>query len=713
MVSIRALILGLFLIPILFGCSESSRNAADTDTTEPGTNPETVVVGEKATLSATASTDDNNEQTRVDLSFHWEFISIPAGSKAVLVDADSPYPSFVADLQGTYTLKLSIFHQNELVSESEIAVIAQPQDPATEKPASHIASSDICNACHEPGSWTPARVNHEQVLGACDSCHQKPADHIPTTDSCETCHDTHSWAAEGALLKQNLMRWNRANIQTYQFTYQCSCLAGGNLVITVQDGVVATAHYAETDQPVSAEDMQKAITLRELFAIVDEALQRGAASTISYNLHYGYPEQFVVKTTDPVSHGVTDFQAIDEPSPHPEQALLDENKMRWQQANIAEYQFTYRRSCFCLPQEDIVAVVKAGVITEAYFEASGTPLSATEISNLLTVERLFATIQKAIDTNASTLSVAYNTVSGFPERVYIDQVENIADDEITHSIVNFQALREPPPADTAQRLLDENILLWQHAAIDEYQFVYRQDCLCPSQEDIWISVIANKVAQALFIPSNTALTQEQLAVLPGVETLFALIQDAIDSGAAKLSVSYNADHGYPEKVYIDRIADKTGEEITHFMLDFRLGPIDQPPSPPPTEEQLLLDENRTLWHQAGINDYRYTYRRSCFCAPQEDIVTVVKGGIIAEAFFTPSGTPLSADQIGNVVTIDRLFAIIQQAIDNKAAKLGVTYHADLGYPEKVYIDQVASIADEEITHMVLELQRSDPAPLLR
>ena len=43
---------------------------------------------------------------------------------------------------------------------------------ATGKNATHIPTSNTCEACHTPTAWKPAtRVDHTQVIGTCFSCH--------------------------------------------------------------------------------------------------------------------------------------------------------------------------------------------------------------------------------------------------------------------------------------------------------------------------------------------------------------------------------------------------------------------------------------------------------------------------------------------------------------------------------------------------------------
>ena len=72
---------------------------------------------------------------------------------------------------------------------------------ATAKPATHILSTDQCQACHTPWSWNPAvDFDHTQALGSCSTCHNgviaqgKGPTHIVTDLECDTCHTTLSWA---------------------------------------------------------------------------------------------------------------------------------------------------------------------------------------------------------------------------------------------------------------------------------------------------------------------------------------------------------------------------------------------------------------------------------------------------------------------------------------------------------------------------------------
>lgn len=67
---------------------------------------------------------------------------------------------------------------------------------ATGKPANHVSSSDDCTLCHAVNTWTVSVFDHRGVTGSCVTCHNgsiatgKPAAHIPSTDLCEACHST-------------------------------------------------------------------------------------------------------------------------------------------------------------------------------------------------------------------------------------------------------------------------------------------------------------------------------------------------------------------------------------------------------------------------------------------------------------------------------------------------------------------------------------------
>lgn len=67
---------------------------------------QTVRTGTMVTLDGSASFDDNTDS--MDLGYFWTFVSTPTGSAATLTNPNTPTPSFLVDLPGTYEVQLVV-----------------------------------------------------------------------------------------------------------------------------------------------------------------------------------------------------------------------------------------------------------------------------------------------------------------------------------------------------------------------------------------------------------------------------------------------------------------------------------------------------------------------------------------------------------------------------------------------------------------------------
>jgi len=113
-----------------------------------------------------------------------------------------------------------------------------------------------------------------------------------------------------------------------------------------------------------------------------------------------------------------------------------------------------------------------------------------------------------------------------------------------------------------------------------------------------------------------------------------------------------------------------------------------------------LNAARTRWSSAGIRDYFYTLRQTCFCGPTltNPVVVLVQGGRVARVTDQASGEPLPADALeGRALTVDDLFARLQQAVDEGAQEVRAEYDGVLAYPTRLYVDTSQLIADEELS----------------
>lgn len=111
--------------------------------------------------------------------------------------------------------------------------------------------------------------------------------------------------------------------------------------------------------------------------------------------------------------------------------------------------------------------------------------------------------------------------------------------------------------------------------------------------------------------------------------------------------------------------------------------------------QQELDQQLQGWSDAGLVDYDFVLTRSCFCQLEwiRPGLVQVRDGEVAAASDPMTGLPLNPDIY---LTIDDLFGVLQKAIDDSAEFISVSFDESLAYPDSLYVDTLAILADEEI-----------------
>ena len=130
------------------------------------------------------------------------------------------------------------------------------------------------------------------------------------------------------------------------------------------------------------------------------------------------------------------------------------------------------------------------------------------------------------------------------------------------------------------------------------------------------------------------------------------------------------------------------------------------------EAQAELDKHRALWQANRPQDYSFELTPLCFC-PQEYVQPVrirVANGVVASVTYVESGKTPDHDRFERYVTVDGLFAVIQEGIDRKASRITVSYDPEIGYPKDVSIDYVANMADEEYAFTAANYSPGAPDP---
>ncbi|MBD2663379.1 hypothetical protein B6N60_03261 [Richelia sinica FACHB-800] len=129
----------------------------------------------------------------------------------------------------------------------------------------------------------------------------------------------------------------------------------------------------------------------------------------------------------------------------------------------------------------------------------------------------------------------------------------------------------------------------------------------------------------------------------------------------------------------------------------------KPPVQLTPTQQVKLDKAQLkvfsrLWKEKDVKNYRYRLSKSCFCAPaaRGPVLIVVKDGVTTSVTSEETGQAVDPELFKQYDSVPKLFAVIQDAIDRKAASLNVKYDAKLGYPTQINIDYDTQIADEEL-----------------
>lgn len=113
--------------------------------------------------------------------------------------------------------------------------------------------------------------------------------------------------------------------------------------------------------------------------------------------------------------------------------------------------------------------------------------------------------------------------------------------------------------------------------------------------------------------------------------------------------------------------------------------------------EVELDSHLSLWQQARLGGYTYEYNVLCECSDNfgRPVKVTVTNGEIESVVYAESGDPPVVVGSPRFHTINRLFDMIQNAIDNEADQITVSYDSEFGYPTNIEIDPNINAIDDE------------------
>lgn len=149
--------------------------------------------------------------------------------------------------------------------------------------------------------------------------------------------------------------------------------------------------------------------------------------------------------------------------------------------------------------------------------------------------------------------------------------------------------------------------------------------------------------------------------------------------------------------------DTTGATTAPVPVDTTEGADPSPPEHIPDGPD-GLDDARQRWVAAEVTDYDMTYQPLCFCM-QVEITVHVRNGELAGFTTRPEN---AAEWTPEPMTVDGLFADLEQAIAAEPARIDITWDPATGRPVRYWIDERFEMADEEHGVEVLEFTEVDP-----
>jgi hypothetical protein len=124
---------------------------------------------------------------------------------------------------------------------------------------------------------------------------------------------------------------------------------------------------------------------------------------------------------------------------------FEQNRSKWDEQGARHYRFDLRVGCFCPYMGEMpVTITVLGGEMASVVGSDGRPASdelLLFVENFNTIDKIFDTLDKALNGGADQVDVEYDSTYGFPTKISIDYIKMAVDDEMGFEITNFEELR--------------------------------------------------------------------------------------------------------------------------------------------------------------------------------------------------------------------------------------------------------------------------------
>lgn len=134
---------------------------------------------------------------------------------------------------------------------------------------------------------------------------------------------------------------------------------------------------------------------------------------------------------------------------NPDWRALQQARLLWEANNVYSYSYDLQVVCFCptdLTRPVRVVVQDDETVSVEYLdsEESKEVVPAGLFDEFDTINDLFDNIEEGVVNNAASVDADYDPTYGYPADVLIDEVVELADEEIGWTVENFVPFRSSP-----------------------------------------------------------------------------------------------------------------------------------------------------------------------------------------------------------------------------------------------------------------------------
>jgi len=302
-----------------------------------------------------------------------------------------------------------------------------------------------------------------------------------------------------------------------------------------------------------------------------------------------------------------------------------------------------------------------------------------------TVEALFDKIQNVIASAGENATVTYDKYYGFPTDWSFYNINNTTTTGNITLFTFYTAIRSK---------IDTNYATWnsQPNITENYDFTMRLDGFLPQEftEPKQINVRNGAIVQVTNA-DGTIFDRTQFSY-PTIEEAFATIERSLDKFYGYIFVQFDETLGYPT-TYTFQQDIFMSDGPPGYTISNVVAATDQVGNNN-DDQQALLTANKALFASHNISEYHFGLRKDCFCVFRDAITVQVKDGMVTK-MQSRYGEELTENDTYYSFSIEDIFDLIQQGIDQQFESLSAEYDPVYGYPTKVNLDPEFMVADDE------------------